>query len=264
MSIRDRLKKREEKREMAANGGLNGGLPEGVTRYVTLSRELKGDGKPFVLLRDPDLWYFYFVHEDREWGGDIFIRKHTCLNSPRKAPETIEEADALFDQFEKPNPEVCISDKAGAKRNLYFMVPVYDPEYDTWRVLDLKEFHATNIIGDLDKVEKGARKFDKNYTLVGNVCVIKKTSDGKSYTLDSYDGDDEESIVGKAESFLSESIPYEELANFREESDIVKILHEASGDRVDKSVLPPLEMDETESSDTTEHTTEEEDPTKQF
>lgn len=241
MGIRDQLKKREERREKAASGGINGGLPDGVTRYVRLGTELKGDGKPFVILRDVDLLYFYFVHEAGDYATRAtFIKKHTCLHSPRKAPETVEEAGEMFAKFEKPNPNVCISDKAKAKRNLYFMLPVYDPEFDTWRVLDLKEFHVGNLINDMDKTEKAARKFDKSYSMIGDVVVIKKSADGKSYTIESSDLDDEkaDAIKAAAGKVDQSEIDYEELANFRDESDIIALLHEAHDDHVDKSVLP--------------------------
>ncbi|WP_096436557.1 single-stranded DNA-binding protein [Alteribacter populi] len=244
MGLRDQLKKREERREKAANGGINGGLPEGVTRYVRLSTELKGEGKPFVILRDPDLWYFYYVHEAGDFATrQTYIKKHTCLNSPRKAPETIEEAEEMFAKFEKPNPNVCISDKAKAKRGLYFMVPVFDPEYNEWRVLDFKEFHVSNLINDMDKTEKAARKFDKSYTMIGDVVVIRKSADGKSYTIESSDMEDDKAAKVKddAAKVDQSEIDYEELANFREESDIIAILHEAHDDHVDKSVLPAVE-----------------------
>ncbi len=178
MGIRDTLKKREEQRDKAANGGVNAGLPEGVTRYVRLGQELK-DGKNFVMLADPDNWYFYFVHEDGDFATrSTFVKKHTCLHSPKKVGED-------FGNYSKASAEACISCKAGAKRRLYFMVPVFDPQYKTWRVLDLKEFHANNIIADYDKLEKAAKKFNKEYSLVGDAVFIKKTSDGKSYSLES-------------------------------------------------------------------------------
>lgn len=265
MGIREQLKKREERREQAANGG-NGNLPEGVTRYVRQGQELKGDGKPFVIIRNPDLWYFYFVHEAGDFATrSTFVKKHTCLHSPRKAPETPEEAEEMFEKYGRPNPDVCISDKAKAPRKLYLMVPVYDPEYNEWRVIDFKEFHVTNIIADFDKAEKGARKFNKEYTLIGDVCVIKKSADGKSYTLETYDGDDDEEIAKKAAEFMNVDIPYEELANFREESDIIEILRESDDGYVDKSVLPEkAESDSESQADAPAEADEDDDPTQQF
>lgn len=261
MALRDKLKQREEQREKAANGGINGDLPEGVTRYVRLSTELKGEGKPFVILRDPNLWYFYYVHEDGDFATrSTYVKKHTCLHSPRKAPETEEEADKLFDQFAKPDKSVCISDKAKAKRVLYFIVPVFDPEYNEWRVLDLKEFHVGNLINDMDKTEKAARKFDKNYTMIGDVVQIKKAD--KTYTIEGAEVDGEtvvgeelqkaisgvkeEDIEDKLSDAIKEAaqnvdqtaIDYEELANFRDEEDMIEILRDADPERVDKSVLP--------------------------
>lgn len=227
MGIRDILKKREEQRDKAANGGLNAGLPEGVTRYVRLGQELK-DGKNFVMLADPDNWYFYFVHEDGDYATrSTFVKKHTCLHSPKKVGEN-------FDAFTKANPDKCLSCKAVAKRKLYFMVPVFDPQYKTWRILDLKEFHANNLIADYDKLEKAAKKFNKEYSLIGDAVFIKKVD--KSYSLESGELADE--IIAEAAKFIgSIEINFEELANFREEDDIRKILEEADGSRIDKSVL---------------------------
>jgi hypothetical protein len=264
MGLRDRLKQREEAREKAANGGINAGLPEGVTRYVRLGQELK-DGKDFVILRDPNLWFFYYVHEDGDFTTrKTFVKKHTCLNSPRKAPETEKEADEMFTKFAKPNGKVCISDKAKAKRVLYFMVPVFDIELGTWRVLDLKEFHVNNLMDDMEKAEKAVRKFDKSYTMVGDIVTISKAD--KTYTIGSAEvaetalseelskqvakiaEDDEEredkiaDIIKKAAQAIDQSeIDYEELANFRDEEDIIELLRQADGSKIDKSVLPKLE-----------------------
>ncbi|MFD2704685.1 single-stranded DNA-binding protein [Salibacterium lacus] len=264
--VRDQLKKREEKREQAANGGDNGNLPEGVTRYVSQAQELKGDGKPFVILRDPDLWYFYFVHEAASWSPrEVYVQKHTCLNSPTKAPETPEEAEQLFEKYGKPNGSACISDKAKAPRKLYLMIPVFDPEYNEWRVIDFKEYHVGNVIADFDKAEKGARKFQKDYSLIGDVCVIKKSADGKSYTLETYDGDDGEEIAQKASEFMDVDIPYEELANFREESDMIEILRNADDNYVDKSVLPEGSGESSaEAGDSDGPAADAEDPTEDF
>lgn len=229
MSIREKLKQREEKRDQAANGGSNGNLPEGVTRYVRLGQELK-DGKTFVLLGDPDKWYFYYTHEDGDFATrSTYVRKHTCLHSPRETGED-------FAKYEKPDKAACISCAAKAKRKLYFMVPVFDPQYNEWRVLDLKEFHASNIIGDYDKLEKAAKKFQKDYTLVGDAVFISKTSDGKSYEMSS--GELDEAVLEAAKKFVGQTIDYAELANFREVDDITKILSEALDEaKLDKSVL---------------------------
>lgn len=243
MGLRDKLKKRDEAREKAASGGINAGLPEGITRYVRLGQELK-EGKDFVILRDPNLWYFYYVHEDGDFSTRAtYVKKHTCLNSPRKAPETEKEADELFAKFEKPNPKVCISDKAKAKRVLYFMVPVYDVELKVWRVLDLKEFHVNNLLSDMDKTEKAARKFDKSYTMIGDVVTISKAD--KTYTITTADFEDDEADKIKAEAAKIDQseIDYEELANFRDEDDIIELLRQADGTKIDKSVLPKDEND---------------------
>jgi hypothetical protein len=229
MSIREKLKQREKRRDAAANGGNE--FPEGVTRYVKLGQELK-NGKTFIMLADPDNWFWYYVHEDGDYATrSTYVRKHTCLHSPRGLGED-------FDKYEKPNKDVCISCKAGAKRRLYFLMPVYDPQYKTWRVLDLKEYHAMNLIGDYDKLEKGAKKFNKDYTLVEDAVIISKSADGKTYTLDGADTEGLEEHLEEAKKFIGIDFNYEELANFRELDEIVKILEEASDEHVDKSVLP--------------------------
>ncbi|WP_181349437.1 single-stranded DNA-binding protein [Thalassobacillus sp. CUG 92003] len=244
MGLRDNLKKREEKRDQAANGGINGDLPDGVTRYVRLGgqgSELGPEGKTFVMLRDPDLWFFYYVHEKSNFSPfELYIKKHTCLNSPRKAPETVEEAEQLFAKYEKPNPKVCISDAAEAKRVLYFMIPVYDPEYKTWRVIDTKEFHVMNILKGYDSIEKSAKKFNKEYSLIGDAFTIKK--DDKTFMIEMGDLDDK--VIEEAKPFMDEDIDYEELANFREESDIIEILRDAHPDHVNKDVLPDKQGDD--------------------
>ncbi|WP_103110235.1 single-stranded DNA-binding protein [Brevibacillus reuszeri] len=227
MSIRDQLKKREEERSAPKGNGLNDGLPEGVTRYVRLGAELK-DGRQFAMLADPDNWFFYYCHEDGDFATRAtYVRKHTCLHSPK-------QVGASFTAYQKPSGGACISCKAKAKRKLYFMIPVFDLEYMTWRVLDVKEFHANNLIGDYDKLEKAAKKFNKEYSIVGDVIKIGKTSDGKSYSLESGDAD----VPAEAAQFVGFAFPYEELANFREEDDIIALLNEADPDHIDKSVLP--------------------------
>ncbi|PAD72409.1 single-stranded DNA-binding protein [Paenibacillus campinasensis] len=233
MSIRDQLKKREEERNTPKGNGLNDGLPEGVTRYVRLGAELK-DGRQFVMLADPDSWFFYYCHEDGDFATRAtYVRKHTCLHSPKAV-------GANFAAYQKPNGGACISCKAKAKRKLYFMIPVFDLEYKTWRVLDVKEFHVNNLIGDYDKLEKAAKKFNKDYTIVGDVIKIGKTSDGKSYSLESGDAE----VPAEAAQFIGFAFPYEELANFREEDDIIALLNEADSDHIEKSVLPVGESSE--------------------
>ncbi|KJK28466.1 hypothetical protein [Paenibacillus polymyxa] len=244
MSIRDQLKQREEDRNTPKGGGLNEGLPEGVTRYVRLGGKASelGEGRQFVMLADPDQWYFYFCHEDSTFSPFVtYVKKHTCLHSPRGVGSEIKS-------YSKPNGNVCISCKAKAKRKLYFMIPVFDLEYKTWRVLDIKEFHAMNLIGDYDKLEKAAKKFSKDYTLVGDVFTLTKTTDGKSFSLGSGDAE----VPEEAAQFIGFTFPYEELANFREEDDIIALLTEADPAHVDKSVLgaaaqtPPTETQQPE------------------
>ena len=226
MSIRDTLKKRAEELNAPKGSSINEGLPEGVTRYVKLGPELK-DGKQFVMLADPEDWYFYYVHEDAVYGGPTFVKKHTCLHSPRKVGED-------FNGFKKPGKDDCISCRAGAKRKLYFMVPVFDLEHKTWRVLDLKEFHANNLIGDYDKLEKTAKKFNKSYKLVGDVVELIKAD--KTYSMSSGDAELDEYAALIAEAATTD-IPYADLAYFRDEDDIIELLKEADGTKIDKSVL---------------------------
>lgn len=230
MSIRNKLAEREEQRSKAGQGGgLNDGLPEGVTRYVRAA-EVK-DGKTFAILADPDKWFFYYTHEDGDYASrSQYFRKHTCLNSPR-------EVGANFDSYAKPNGTVCLSCKAKAKRKLYFFIPVFDFAYATWRILDMKEYHASNLIGDYDKLEKAAKKFDKAYSLVGDTVSIGRTSDGKSFSLESAETDGLEALIEEAKKFVGFAFPYEELANFRDEEDIRKLLEEADASHIDTSAL---------------------------
>ena len=231
MSVRGLLKQREEARDKANGPGINEGLPEGVTRYVYLGREL-AEGKDFAILADPDKWYFYFVHEDGDFATrSTYFQKHTCLHSPR----TVDISQAP--KYTKPSPENCLSCRAKAKRKLYFMIPVYDFEYKTWRILDLKEYHASNIIDDYDKLEKAAKKFDKGYTLVGDIVRISKTSDGKSYSLESADSEGREAEIEEAKKLIGTAISYEELAHFRDEESIREILGKGDDSKIDKSVL---------------------------
>lgn len=232
MSIRDTLKKREEKREAAQNGGNE--FPEGVTRYVKMGKhgEVNAEGRTFILLADPDNWYFYFVHEDKTFDGKRtihFFKKHTCLHSPK-------EINADISKFDKAGKDECPSCKAGAKRKLYAMIPVYDIEYKTYRVIDTAEFHVMNIIADYDKAEKMGRKFNKDYTLVGDAVHIKQVD--KSYSLSSGEATDEQTT--EAQKFIGAEIDYVELANFRERDDIVTILLAGDDEKVNKSVLAGL------------------------
>ncbi|MCY9435176.1 single-stranded DNA-binding protein [Bacillus haynesii] len=233
MSIRDILKKREEERDKAANGESE--FPEGVTRYVRVGSrgEINKEGRTLVILAKPDDWYVYFVHENKEYIGKAYdhkFQKHTCLHSPKNTVST----DELQKYFSGGKDE-CISCKAGAKRKMFFMIPVYDPEYKTYRVIDIAEFHANSLIDDYDKAEKPVKKIQEDYTLVGQAVHFKQAD--KTYSLES--GDLPNNVLEEAKAFIGIDYKYEELANFRDEEDIVKILHDAK-DGVKKSVLPPL------------------------
>lgn len=228
-NIRDVLKQREQQRDQASKGDSE--FPEGVTRYVKMGSygEVNKDGKTFVILAQPDDWFVYFVHEDKVYEGKTVhkFRKHSCLHSPKET-----NADLL--KFFKPDKNECISCKAGAKRKMFFMIPVYDPQYQTYRVIDVAEFHANNLIADYDKAEKPAKKFNKEYSLVGDAVHIKQSD--KTFALESAELDEE--VLEAAKAFIGFDINYEELANFREEADIISILNDADDNAVDKSVLP--------------------------
>ena len=155
MSIRDILKQREEARDKASSGDNE--FPEGVTRYVRMGRrgEVNSDGRTFIMLADPNDWYFYFVHEDKTYNGkgyDHGFQKHTCAHSPK-------DTGADLSKFFKSGKDECLSCKAGAKRKMFAMIPVYDLEYKTFRVIDTVEFHINNLIADYDKLEGTAKKF---------------------------------------------------------------------------------------------------------
>nr|WP_229174835.1 single-stranded DNA-binding protein [Bacillus cereus] len=237
MGIRETLKKREEQREANQNGG-NNDFPEGVTRYVRMGKrgEVNADGRTFILLADPDNWYFYFVHEDKTFDGKRTIhrfRKHSCLHSPR-------ETDADITQYFKPGKTECPSCRVGAKRKMYAMIPVYDLEYTTYRVIDTAEFHINNIIADYDKAEKMGRKFNPEYSLVGEAVHFKQVD--KSYSLESGEATDEQ--IEKAKTFIGTDFSYEDLANYREENDIIALLQDAEDEAIDKSKLPAATSNE--------------------
>ena len=227
MSIRDILKQREAAREEAKNnaGGASD-LPDGIGRYIKLGSfgEVNKDGKTFIMLASPDDWMYYFVHEDKTYDGKKTIhnfQKHTCLHSPK------DKGADLADFFTK-NGNVCPSCKAGAKRKMFAMIPLYDMEYGTWRVIDCVEFHFNNLINDYDKAEKPAKKFNKDYTLVGDAVFIKQVD--KSFALESGDlTDEQEEHLEKAKAFIGIDYKYEDLAFFREEDDVIRILNEATG-----------------------------------
>ena len=233
MGIRDTLKKREELREAAQNGGGNE-FPEGVTRYVRMGKhgEVNSDGRTFVLIADPDQWYFYFVHEDKEYNGKGYnhaFRKHTCLHSPEGVV-----GDDILD-YMKPNKQVCPSCAAGARRKMFAIIPVYDIEYKTYRVIDTAEFHVNNLIADYDKIEKTMKKATKNsdYSIVGEAVHIRQVD--KTYSLESGDADD--AALEEAQKFIGMDIDFKELANFRELDDVLAILNEGDDEKLNKSAL---------------------------
>lgn len=233
MGIRDTLKKREEQRDAAANGSGPSDLPEGVKRYVGMGSygEVNKYGRTFVILADPDKWFFYFVHLDKKYENGRTthaFKKHTCLHSPR-------EIEADLTKFFKPGKNECLSCKAGAKRKMFAIIPVYDLEYGTYRVIDTAEFHVNNLIADYDKIEKTMKKATKNpeYSIVGEAVHIKAVD--KSFSMESGDATDEQ--LEEAAKFIGKDFEYVELANFREKDDIIALLQEATEGSIDKSVL---------------------------
>lgn len=240
MSIRDTLKQREAQRDAAVNGGNE--FPDGVTRYVKMGSfgEVNKEGRTFIVLADPDNWFFYFVHEDKTFNGKTthHFRKHTCLHSPR-------EVGADIKAYFRPGKDACPSCKAGAKRKMYAMIPVYDLEYKTYRVIDTAEFHVNSIIADYDKLEKAMRKATKqaDYSIVGEAVHIKQVD--KTFALESGDSTDEQ--LKESEAFIGIDYGYEDLANFREEGDIAEILQNASDEaKLDKAYVASLSTETSE------------------
>lgn len=232
MGIRDALKKREEEKEQRKAAAEQNDLPEGVSRYIK-NEELKGEGRTFIILDDPDNWYVYFVHEDTQFKPYAkFIQKHTCLHSPRVAG--ISEED--FARFDKRNGDVCPSCKAKAKRVFYSMIRLYDVEYGTWRIFDTKGFHLNSLISAYDGIEEAAREFQPDYSLVLGGVRLKKHD--KTYTFVKTKVNDAD--IEKAKRFLVEKPDYAELANFRPFDEVVKIVMEADDEHVDKSAIAHL------------------------
>ncbi|MFD1443074.1 single-stranded DNA-binding protein [Thermoactinomyces vulgaris] len=227
MSIRDQLKKREQEREERKNQTQESDLPEGVSRYIQ-NRELK-DGRTFIILDDPDDWYFYYVHEDSSFSPrETYVKKHSCLHSPR-------DIHADFEKYARPGKSACPSCAAGVKRKLYFIVRLFDVEYGTWRVFDTKEFHVLNLIEAYDKIEKTARKFNKNYSLIGDVVTLRKSD--KTFTLESSDFEVPAEMSEKVKAIIDDRPNYADLAYFRSVDDVVAIVEEAAEGHADKSAL---------------------------
>ncbi|MGH0422127.1 hypothetical protein [Bacillus cytotoxicus] len=78
------------------------------------------------------------------------------------------------------------------------------------------------------------RKFNPQYSLVGEAVHFKQVD--KSYALES--GEASEDQLEKAKSFIGIDYGFEDLANFREESDIIALLQDAEDEAIDKSKLP--------------------------
>jgi len=233
MGIRDILKQREEARNSNTGGGQSD-LPEGVKRYIQAGSfgEINKEGKTVVLLAKPDDWFFYFVHEDKVYEGKTIhkFQKHTCLHSP-KSPA----GDDIL-KFARPKGDVCPSCKVGAKRKMFAMIPVFDPEYGTYRVIDLTEFHINNLIDDIEKAEEMAREFQPDYTLAGKPVHIKQVD--KSFSLGKARLDISAEMQQKIDEASKTEIEYEELAHFRDVDNIVELLNEADDSSIDKTKLP--------------------------
>lgn len=224
--IRNALKKREEAREKAAKGNFESDLPEGITRYIK-NQELNGEGRVFLILDDPDNWFVYFVHDERNYKPyEVYVKKHTCLHSPRELGEDFSQYDN-----KREAAKHCPSCKAGIRRRLYAMIRLFDVEYGTWRVYDSKEYHAQNLINAYDQIEETAKEFQPDYSLVGQAVIMKKTSDGKSFTFAKAPKSEvpEESIE-KAKELIVDKPSYADLANFREYDEVIEIVAEAHTD----------------------------------
>lgn len=233
MSLRDLLKQREQARDSRAEGSF----PEGVTRYVGMGhgREVNEDGRDLVILGEPNDWYAYFVHEDAEWTGTKSVhkfQKHTCLHNPQ-------EGDDIRDFLTKGTLEqcpTCASMTSGKQRRLYFIIPVYDPEYEDYRVIDTKEFHAVNLIKAYDSIERTARKFQKDYTLVGQVVHFFK--DDKTFSMEQADMDpeEEEKAIEGAKDFIGNVELWKESFK-RERPELVEIIRDSIPGALDISVV---------------------------
>lgn len=244
MGIRDAFNAMEREREEAQkrrqeNAEKNSDLPEGVKRYIR-NAEI-GQGKPVVILDDPDEWFFYYAHIDTDFVPPrTFIKHvqpHTCLHSPKDVPSPDAYADE-FSRYRKPGKDVCPSCLAGIKRTLFFPIRLYDLDVKTWRVFDAKKYHAMNIIAAIDTMEKQGRKFNPNYTVIGeDVVIIKKTQDGKSFTLETSDYVLTDEDRAKIAEIKKEKPNYAELVNMRNAEEVFKIAMEADDGHADKEAL---------------------------
>lgn len=237
MSLRDFLKQREEAREASAKQSESN-FPEGVTRYVKMGRygEVNAEGRDLVILADPDKWHAYFVHEDSEFVGGRSqhkFQKHTCMHVPG-------DGDDIKDFINPGTVEQCPTCAAMTKpryqRRMYFIIPVFDPEYGEFRVIDTKEFHVMNLIKAYDSIERTAKKFQPEYTLVGEVVKFKQ--DDKTFTIVQSDMDEE--AEAEAKEAAKEHINNFSLADqmfMRNRPELVKIIREAVEGSLDPSVV---------------------------
>lgn len=236
-NLREILKQRAEAREEAA-ASSESKFPQGVTQYVRMGRngEVNATGRHMVILSDPDQWHAYFRHEDSTFTGSGYDNKfqlHTCLHNPK-------QGDDLRQFMNKGTVEQCPTCGAMTKksqRKMYFIIPVYDPEYDELRVIDTKEFHAANFIKAYDSIEKAIRKFNPDYTLAGSMVKFKQ--DDKTFTIESSEWENEEEekeFEEKAKRFMLELDP-SEFMFMRERPELVKIIREAKDGSLDASVV---------------------------
>ena len=235
MSLRDLLKQREEQREARAESSF----PEGVSRYVRAGRygEINADGRNLVILAEPNDWHAYFVHEDSVFEGGStthFFQKHTCLHVPNEAGADVR--DFLSPGTVEQCPTCASMTKPGKQRRLYFLIPVFDPEYNDYRVIDMKEFHALNLIKAYDSIERTAKKYMPDYSLVGQ--PVKFFQDDKTYSMTQADMTEEEEAeaIEKAKPFIGTVELHKDMF-MRERPELIDIIRESKEGHLDKSVI---------------------------
>lgn len=236
-SLTELLKNREAQKQQS----MESKFPQGVTEYVRMGRnkEVNEDGRTLVILAEPNDWFPYFVHSDSQYTGngyDNFIKLHTCLHNPG-------EGEGIGEYLKKGTLEDCPTCGAmttNKQRAMNIMIPVYDPEYDALRFIDTKEFHASNLIKDFQSIERTAKKFMPDYTLVGKPVHIFQ--DDKTYSLTNVElsDEEEEDIIKKAKALLdglADGFEFHERIFLRERPELVDFVKEADPERFNVSVV---------------------------
>lgn len=236
-SLTELLKNREKQMQQSAESKF----PQGVTEYVRMGRnkEVNEDGRTLVILAEPNDWFPYFVHSDSQYTGngyDNFIQLHTCLHNPK-------EGESITDYLKKGTLEDCPTCGAmttAKQRAMNVMIPVYDPEYDALRFIDTKEFHASNLIKDFQSIERTAKKFMPDYTLVGKPVHIFQ--DDKTYALTNADltDEEEEKFTAGAKALvegLTNGFEFLDRIFLRERPELVDFVKEADPERFNIDVV---------------------------